>query len=66
MFLTSGDIFLGVLTPAIVVAFTGVGLTVSSSPLRRVGPLVFLAGLAGILAPMTGITEVIGHYLHAI
>ena len=64
MYILPSDIFFVYLPGALVTAFVGVGFLVSSAPKSRaMGALLFVGGLAGILATMGGITNVISHVL---
>jgi hypothetical protein len=55
MIVTSGDVFFGMVTAGATMAFRGAGLAAGDAVRQRIaGVMLFVAGLAVILAPMIG------------
>ena len=55
MIVTSGDVFFGMITAGATIAFSGAGLAAGGAVRQRIaGMMLFVSGLAVILAPMIG------------
>jgi hypothetical protein len=55
MIVTSGDVFFGMIAAGATMAFSGAGLAAGDAVRPRIaGLMLFVAGLAVILAPMIG------------
>jgi hypothetical protein len=59
---TNGDVFLGMITVGATMAFSGSGLAVGDSLRQRIaGLMLFVVGVAVILAPMGGVVGLVMH-----
>ena len=60
MIVTSGDVFFGMITAGAAMAFSGAGLAAASGVRQRIaGLMLFVTGLAVILAPMIGAVGIV-------
>jgi hypothetical protein len=64
MLVTSGDIYIALVTGGLTAAFMGVGLVAAASPRLRVsGGGLLAAGIGTILSPMFGVVAVLARLL---